>query len=462
MPYQKGRVPVLAAVITLVASAAPHAAEAEGAPASSLVLGPPLVAEARSTGREVAPTRARPEAREAPVVACSFRAPVCVHAAESTKPAATLWALRHAERALGVLRALGLPEPLADQGLGGGPDFDIYLVVGAPGLTTTTDLLPQGGGLDRQSAFAVMPPPKSPDACEAQADITRAIATAAALGLDAGAEASLLSMVASYVAATVATTTGCDLVELAAVDDFQRAPWRALTSGAPGRPDGALLFPWFLDDAYGRGAPGAVITALLAISAQRTKPGAFAWDNEPDLFDALRATMKDRGFTLDELLLDFSVARAFVGDRSDEAHLRGAGSLGVFGRVRFEWTVPLASLPRRLAPSAPIDPTGATYLWVDAAGGKLSDELTFIADWELPALFRWALIKVDLSGAEVGRVSVAGVYGDSHTERTVVGLEGLAGVLIVGVNAGSVDRAHPFDPDEMPLAPHGYTVTLAR
>lgn len=462
MPYQKGRVPVLAAALALVASAAPQAAEAQGAPASSLVLGPPPVAEARATGREIAPARGRPEAREAPLVACSFREPVCVHAPEATKPEATLWTLRHAEHAFGVLHALGLPEPLADQGLGGGPELDLYLLPGAPGPTTAADLLPQGFGLDRQSAFAVMPPAKSPGACEAQADVTRAVATAAALGLDAGAEAALLSMVASYVAAMAATAAGCDLVELTAVDDFQRAPWRAFTSGTPDRPDGALLFPWFLDDTYGRGNPGAVITALLAISAQRTAPGAWEWSNEPDLFDALRATMKDRGATLDDLLLDFSVARAFVGDRSDEAHLRGAASLGAFGRVRFEWAVPLASLPRRLAPSTPIEATGATYLWVDAAGGKPGDELTFVADWELPALFRWSLIKIDPSGAEVGRVSVAGVYGDSHAERTVVGLEGLAGVLVVGVNAGSVDRAHPFDPDEMPLAPHGYTVTLAR
>ena len=37
----------------------------------------------------------------------------------------------------------------------------------------------------------------------------------------------------------------------------------------------------------------------------------------------------------------------------------------------------------------------------------------------------------------------------------------LAGVLVAGVNTGSVDRAHPFDPDEQPLMPHSYTVMLA-
>ena len=40
--------------------------------------------------------------------------------------------------------------------------------------------------------------------------------------------------------------------------------------------------------------------------------------------------------------------------------------------------------------------------------------------------------------------------------------DGLAGILVVGVNAGSIDRGHPFDPDETPFMPHAYTVTLAK
>jgi hypothetical protein len=44
----------------------------------------------------------------------------------------------------------------------------------------------------------------------------------------------------------------------------------------------------------------------------------------------------------------------------------------------------------------------------------------------------------------------------------VVGLEGLAGLLVVGVNAGSDDRSRPFDPDDAPHAPRGYTVWLSR
>src|SRR6185369_4546292 len=98
--------------------------------------------------------------------------------------------------------------------------------------------------------------------------------------------------------------------------------------------------------------------------------------------------------------------------------------------------------PRRFAPAAPLDPTGMTYLWVDLAGAPPDAELTFVADWELPALFRWALVKIDKDGAEAGRIDVAGVFGSSHAERTVAKLDGLAGIAVVGVNAGSVDRSH--------------------
>ena len=227
-------------------------------------------------------------------------------------------------------------------------------------------------------------------------------------------------------------------------------------------PDGALLFPWFLDDTLGVGGPGRVMMGLLALGAQHTPPGSWEWHNEPDIFDVLRATMRSRGSTLENLLLDFAVARAFVGSRSDGAHLADVDRFGDAGRVRFEWSVPFATLPRRLAPLAPLDPTGMTYVWLDLTGAPPASELTLVADWEQPALFRWSLVKVDTNGAEAGRLDVAGVFGANHAEKTVIGLDGLAGVMVVGVNIGSDDRSHPFDPDEQPLMPHGYTVTLVK
>jgi hypothetical protein len=425
-----------------------------------LGLGPAPSDEIRSTGRDLAPPRGRPDAAKVPLVACSFREALCVHAEAATAPAAILWTLRWAEQALRTYRALGLPAPLDDAGLGGTRGFDLYLVAAEDGPSTTPDLIARGHGFDSQSAFTILPPPAAPfTSCFAPNAVAQGIARAVLLRFDAGLEDGTSAMTSTYLASLAAE---CPLADLAAVDDFQRTPERALTSANPDVASGSLLFPWFLDDVYGQSIPARVVTTLISVAAQHTKPGASEYLNEPDLFDTLRINMKARESSLDALLLDFAIARAFVGSRSDGMHLTGTERFGDFGRVRFEWSVPFSSLPRRLAPTRPLDPTGATYLWVDCADAPPGAELTFVADWELPSIFRWSVIKVDKTGAENGRVDIAGVYGDSHAERSVVGLAGLAGLLVVGINGGSTDRGHPFDPDEAPFMPHSYTITLAK
>jgi hypothetical protein len=358
-------------------------------------------------------------------------------------------ALRGAEHALAAYRALGFPPPR-------GP-YDLYLDPTAERAQTFAELVPSSDGWDRAPAFTVMPVPSASDGCAVGFEVARGVAQAVALGLDAGVEPGALAMTSSYLASLVA---GCPSLEAGAIDEVQAHPERSFIAGDPSLPDGAMLFPWFLDDTMGVGGPGRAMLGVLALGTQRTPPDAWEWKNEPDTFDILRASMRDRGSTLDDLLLDFAVARAFVGSRSDGRHMTDVARFGDEGRVRFEWSVPFASLPRRLAPLEPVEPTGMTYLWLDLSAGAPGAELTFVADWELPALFRWSLVKVDKDGVEVGRMNVAGVYGDSRAQKTLVGLDGLAGIMVVGVNVGSIDRSHPFDPDEQPLMPHGYTVTF--
>ena len=52
-------------------------------------------------------------------------------------------------------------------------------------------------------------------------------------------------------------------------------------------------------------------------------------------------------------MVDFAVARAFVGARDDGQHLPGLSWSSGFGRVRFDWVVPFSSLPRRVAIKPP-------------------------------------------------------------------------------------------------------------
>lgn len=413
--------------------------------------GPPPSNEPRSTGREVIPPRVRPTPAAAPVTACSFSEAVCVHAPAGVRPGALLETLGHAESAFRAYRAIGLPLPR--------PPYDLYLLPSVAAPATVADLLPSSDGWDQASGFTVLPPPAPGAGCELAFTVAQGVAHATALRFDAGAENGALSMASSYFASLVAD---CPALEIPAVDDFQRHPERSFIAGDPSTPDGAMLFPWFLDDTLGVNGPGRVIMGLVALATQRTPPDAWEYRNEPDLFDILRATMRDRGSNLENLLLDFAVARAFVGSRSDGGHLADVNRFGDAGRVRFEWAVPFSSLPRRLAPLNSIEPTGMTYVWLDLADAPPGGELTFAADWDLHTLFRWSLVKVDKNGAEAGRLDVAGVFGANHAERTLIGLDGLAGVMVVGVNIGGVDRSHPFDPDEQPLMPHGYTVTLMK
>ncbi len=456
MTYRKGCLAFLILLSGLLSGLLTCPARADEPP--PLDIGPPLYDEIRSTGREIAPPKLRPSDAEAPVLACSFTESVCVHAPANAPPASVLATLEHAERALSTYRALGLPGPLSDGELGGSPAFDLYLLPSVAEPLTTIDPIARYASFDTESSFALLPL-ASDSSCHTGAAVARAIAHAICLRFDAGIEDGAAAMASSYLAMLASS---CDLEELEAVDTFQRAPHRSLMRASPSTASGSLLLPWFLDDRYGLGAPSRVIMSLFAVASQRTPADSWAWNNEPDLFDALRANMKARKLGLDDMLLDFAIDRAFVGDRSDGMHLEGTERFGAFGRVSFEWSIPYATLPRRLAPAHPIEPTGATYLWLDLGDAPPAGDLTVVFDWELPALFRWALIKVDPRGVEVGRVDVGGVYGAQHAERTIARLDGLAGVLVVGINAGSIDRAHPYDPDEEPLMPHSYTVTFVR
>ncbi|WP_437529985.1 hypothetical protein WME79_48835 [Sorangium sp. So ce726] len=436
-------------------------AQAGAPPDDSASTAPP------AEGRPVVSPVQRPDERDVPQRACSFTLPVCVHAPADLPGAALLESLTHLEAAMRAYDALGLPRPLPDGARGGGPSYDLYLERGprrGP-MRVGYDLRALGERFDAASAFAIIAAPGR-GGCSSASDAAYALGVAVAMRLDAGAEEGAIAMTASYLAAIAAP---CAAEELAAVDAFQRAPERALTGAALGALDGGLLFPWYLDDAYGTGTPAQIATSLLAIAAQSTPAGAARFHAEPDTFDALRASLRSRGEDLDDLLLEFAIARAFLGSRSDGAHLSDAERFGDLGRVRFEWSLPYATLPRRVAPLRPIEPTGATYLWLDLSAESAAArpdlktaEITFVADWELPALFRWAIVKLDKQGAEAGRVDVAGVFGSSRAQRTVVGLDGLSGLLIVGVNAGSMIRSLPFDPDDAPFMPHAYTVWLSR
>lgn len=411
-----------------------------------------------ASGRSVFPVRRRPLPAEVPIRACSFSAPVCVHAGANVRDVSIAHVLLAAERFFRVNTVLKLPRPLPDGDLGGDDRYDIYLVPNPGPSLTIADDVPFGSPWDQASAFTVMTPPLPPFACDSEALVARALARAAVFRVDAGIEDAAMGIAESYVADIVAD---CSIMTLEAVDDFQRFPEKSLGFRHADEASGAFLFARFLDDTYGLGIPGGVLFSLLSVASQHAQPGLDHFANEPDFFDSLRSNARARGKPFDDLLLEFAIHRAFVGSRSDDGHLLDVNKYGDFGRVRFEWTVPLASLPRRLAPMRPIEAMAATYIWVDLKDAPEDLNLAFVADWEGGVLFHWAIIKVDAQGIELGRITTAGIRGSMHIERSLLGLQGASGLVIVGVNVGSIDRGRPFDPDDGELA-RSYTVTLFR
>ena len=454
-PARRNRLVLAAASVAGAATLAVTSAHAAPDPARPPAAGPERAASPPRPG----PGRLRgdppPTSR-----ACSFTAPVCVHTSLTPVPP---WAasavLRAAESALSAYRVLGLPMPLPDDDRGGTPEYDLYLIPpdqhpGPPVTVADPESAPRP--TDQASAYTLFPVPTT-WGCDLSFQVARHVAEAILLRLDGAAERGMLAAASSYLASIAAP---CAAVETPAIDTFQAQPHRAITEPVTAPASGALLFPMYLEESGGTGDPGHLITSLFAIAGQKTDPSSPTWQNEPDTFDALRSSLRFRRGSLDDLLLDFAVDRAFVGDRSDGQHLWATDLYGAAGRVFFEWNIPYSTLPRRLAPARPLEPTGATYLWLDLADAPKDAEITFVADWELPAVFRWSLVKVDKAGAETGRIDIAGIVGQTHAERTVILREELAGILVVGTFTGSLDRTLPFDPDEAPFMPHSYEVTL--
>ena len=112
----------------------------------------------------------------------------------------------------------------------------------------------------------------------------------------------------------------------------------------------------------------------------------------------------------------------------------------------------------------PIEPTGSTYLWLDLSDmpeeARQTARLGFRATWESPGAFAWSLVKVDASGAIMGRIDLPHLERASEVETSLATLKGAAAVIVVGTNLGGLN-GHPFDPDAAPFEPRGCTVYLA-
>jgi hypothetical protein len=246
--------------------------------------------------------------------------------------------------------------------------------------------------------------------------------------------------------------------DLASPNDERRpSPGSALFAS------GAAMFWSRVDWAFGR-VPAGIVLASWALHPTMTPLGAQRWVNEPDTFDVLRTTFKGAltsGGNVGDLWLDFGIARAFAGSAEDGFHIPELRTLGDAARVPIDWDIPWPTTPRRLSARKPVQPTGASYLVIRREGARLGSRLRVEIEWEEHALFRWAFVKLDKTGHEIGRVPIPTTERATHANMTLVDIDSAAvdRILLVGVNAG--DPACAFDPDDQAWEPHGWLVTVA-
>ncbi|MEM1031248.1 MAG: hypothetical protein AAGN82_12935 [Myxococcota bacterium] len=378
---------------------------------------------------------------------------VCVHARDAVAATRAETTLVAAERALGLVAASGLPAPPPDAGRGGSYALDLYLESG-PRAEARAVLDPVAGVLspfDRGPAFVRVALPWHAPECAVSTTATEAVVAATWIGLDAAPSPATVRAHAGYVAQAWAP---CRPLLAAAVDAAQRRPERALLSHE------APLLGWFIEDRFGVGPVGTVSSSLWAVGAQPSRPGSHHHD-EPDLFDVLREVMPTRHKTLGEMLLDLAVARAFMGSRSDGQHLEDTRWLGDLGRIRFDWRLDYASLPRRVAPPHPLAPTGASYVWIDLQDQVPAGHgLTLQATWETSHVFEWAIVRLDAAGRSLGAHRAGGVFGAHEAFTTLETLDGASYLLVVAVHVGNDDRQRPYDPDAGPPRVTSYELTL--
>jgi len=390
---------------------------------------------------------------------CSPTCPVCVHGFRGTPPAVMLDALDALELAYARMTVgLGLPAPLGDEGRGGSDALDLYLL---PSDRVTADYdrvhvypdLPRPGGFDRASGF-----------CTAMADpkplleraATLCVGEALALALDPGETPDVRRAFATELWWIVGEPTSFDFE---AIDRVQRRPSEAIAARdlAP-TSEGHAIFLEYLEQRLGAGGPLDFATALLSASAQTTPPGSPTWHNDPDWFDVLRHTLGPGQAPMAELLGDFAVARAFVGEREDGRHLPTLAWSGFFGTPSFDWVIPFSTLPRRVR-LTPIEPTGAVLVWLDLAGAPQGFSLGVQVAWEPPAEFQWELVEVGASG-ELSRLRVPFQERATESEARLANVHDARAVIVAGAHLERVDADHPFDPDVAPFEPHAASLYL--
>lgn len=422
----------------------------------SLLLGPaPRLVKSRPVYDPVLPTGAAraaqfPQPEAGLQRACSATHPLCVSWPKADPQPAVLLALASLERAYDhFVYALRLPEPLRNDA---GEPLTWRLAMGREPLRTF--LVPSlSAPLDAAAVLC-----RGGTEEEVERDAHLCLGEAIAARLDAGETPEVRRAYALQLWWTLGQYTQSDAQLIIAA---QSNPQTALFARSSDRSLGtSALFFEYLAARHGVSALSPVSTAMLALSAQRTRADAWRYDNSPDVTDVVRSTFEDKEGVWAQQIVDFGFARSLTG-ASDQA-LLPIRWLGEGAAPRVDWVIKTSTLPRRVAPALPIEPWGSTFVRVELDDPPDQLQLGLKIQWEAPIAMRWQIAKLDENQKELGRFDIAFEQRGTEIERRLVALEGTRSLLIVGTNLGGVDLAHPFDPDHEPFEPHGCTLYMGK
>jgi hypothetical protein len=358
-------------------------------------------------------------------------------AAPGTDALVVAAALSAAESAWETLtETLGVPAPTGDWG----EPWRLYLLDGVDGAETALatgrdpiahlDSVASVGLVDRTT----------PRGCAMGLAAARAIARAS-LWRSAPATDEGSAVAESETLARLANACSPGMEDAA---EFQRHPEATLVDPrSPSFARGASAFFDWMDASFS-GEPGALISAVWALSPTQSPFTAVTWSPKPTGFDVLRASLKGALWadsTLDDVLVRFAVRRALA----DPA-------------ARAEWDIPWPGTPRRLAPAEPTWPTGSSYVVVRHEGAPKGAKLRLIAQWEDYGRMRWTVLKIGASGQAIAQLDITSADRATRATLDVEGLDGVDHLVIVGVALGNIDAA--FDPGQGSWMPHGWLLTL--
>lgn len=352
----------------------------------------------RWTGPRVEPPPPTPRP-DIPIAVWSDELPLAVHASSDSDRARDV--LRALEDTYRLLERTRWPTHLPDGGYGGTDDFDLYLADDPPRSTDAfADTENSWALLDEVTTFAVMDADVDPVALEAC--VASAYAEALLYSQDPAESLAWRRATADFVSWLVTGRFGCD--EAVAIQ--QREPWRSPIDGAAGSGAGGAGFLAFLSERHDRGS-GAFIRDLWALARQNTWEG-HGLRASPDLWEALRVLIEMSEDTMEELVLDYSVARWFTGDppRERQAPEPVLAAMPRDAIVPYIDTIRWAELSEYSeAADPPIEPLGTGYVEIDVSGAPPNATLELWLRGEYGVEWAMVAFRVDRRRHELGRVS---------------------------------------------------------